>query len=71
LVSIVNSLPKQDVAFESLTEKIDTSTPTEQLILHILAALDGEERLLIRRERTMVGLVVARKRGHIGGDLLF
>jgi DNA invertase Pin-like site-specific DNA recombinase len=28
LVSIVTSLPKQDVAFESLTEKIDTSTPT-------------------------------------------
>jgi DNA invertase Pin-like site-specific DNA recombinase len=66
LVSIVNNLPKLEVAFESLTEKIDTSTTTGQLIFHIFAALADYERTLIR-ERTMAGLAAARKRGNIGG----
>jgi len=66
LVSIVNSLPKLEVAFESLTEKIDTTTTTGQLIFHIFTALADYERTLIR-ERTMAGLAAARKQGNIGG----
>ncbi len=54
------------MAFVSLTEQIDTSTPGGRLIFHVFGALAGFEHALIR-ERTQAGLAAARARGRTGG----
>ena len=54
------------MAFESLTERIETSSASGKLIFHVFAALAEFERNLIR-ERTKAGLAAARVRGRVGG----
>jgi DNA invertase Pin-like site-specific DNA recombinase len=66
LVGIVADLEKRGVGFESITEKIDTSSATGRLTFHVFAALAEFERNLIR-ERTRAGLDAARARGRLGG----
>lgn len=66
LVSIVNDLKGRGVEFDSLTERIDTTSPTGELIFHIFASLAQFERNLMR-ERTIAGLNAARARGRRGG----
>lgn len=66
LVQIVAELEQKGVAFESLTEKIETSSAAGKLVFHVFAALAEFERNLIR-ERTNAGLVAARARGRKGG----
>src|SRR5215471_16526899 len=50
------------VAFRSLTEEINTTTPGGKLTFHIFAALAEFERALII-ERTREGMKAARARG--------
>ena len=66
LIDIVTNLEDRDISFCSLTEKIDTSTPSGQLIFHIFGALSQFERQLIR-ERVNAGLASAKARGRVGG----
>jgi DNA invertase Pin-like site-specific DNA recombinase len=66
LLETVNALEQRGVAFVSLTENIDTSTPGGRLVFHVFGALAEFERDLIR-ERTMAGLAAARARGRTGG----
>jgi len=66
LIETVTKLQQQGVAFQSITENIDTATATGQLVFHIFGALAEFERNLIR-ERTMAGLEAARARGRLGG----
>src|SRR3954453_21596338 len=66
LIELVNRLASQQIAFRSITENIDTSTATGQLVFHIFGALAEFERNLIK-ERTIAGLVAARARGKSGG----
>lgn len=66
LIRIVTELEQRNIAFESLTEKIDTASATGKLVFHVFAALAEFERNLIR-ERTQAGLVAARARGRNGG----
>ena len=66
LVQIVGELEKKGVAFESLTERIETGSAAGKLIFHVFAALAEFERNLIR-ERTHAGLAAARARGRKGG----
>ncbi len=66
LIETVNRLQQQNTAFKSITENIDTSTATGQLVFHIFGALAEFERNLIR-ERTIAGLEAARARGRLGG----
>ena len=66
LIDTVQALEAGGVAFRSLTESIDTSTPGGKLIFHVFGALAEFERDLIR-ERTMAGLAAARARGRSGG----
>jgi DNA invertase Pin-like site-specific DNA recombinase len=54
------------VAFCSLTEAIDTTTPGRRLVFHLFGALGQFERDLIQ-ERTRAGLVTAATRGRKGG----
>ena len=66
LVQIVAELEQRGVAFESLTEKIETDSAAGRLVFHVFAALSEFERNLIR-ERTQAGLAAARARGRAGG----
>ncbi len=66
LIEAVQTLESRGVAFRSMTESIDTSTPGGKLIFHVFGALAEFERDLIR-ERTLAGLAAARARGRTGG----
>jgi len=66
LLSIVNTLKDKQVAFRSLTEGMDTTTVSGELLFHVFGALAQYERALIR-ERVVAGLAAARHRGRIGG----
>ena len=66
LVRIVAELEQRGIGFESLTEKIETSTAAGRLVFHVFAALAEFERNIIR-ERTKAGLAAARARGRSGG----
>ena len=48
LLSIVNSLKDKQVAFRSLTEGMDTTTASGELLFHVFEALAQYERSLIR-----------------------
>lgn len=52
--------------FKSLTEGMDTITPSGELLFHMFGALAQYERALIR-ERVMAGLEVANRRGRKEG----
>lgn len=62
LLGHMNDLEKRQVAFRSLTEGIDTRTPTGKLLLHVIGALAQFERDLIV-ERTRAGIAEHRARG--------
>ncbi len=66
LIETLTGLHEKGIEFKSLTENIDTSTPTGMLMFHLIGALAEFERNLIR-ERTNAGLEAARARGHMGG----
>jgi len=66
LVELVESLQAQGVQFRSLTDAIDTSTPSGRFFFHVMASLAQMERELIA-ERTKAGLAAARKAGRVGG----
>jgi DNA invertase Pin-like site-specific DNA recombinase len=66
LVDLVGQLHKQDVQFKSLTDAIDTGTPSGRFFFHVMASLAEMERELTV-ERTRAGLEVARQLGRTGG----
>jgi DNA invertase Pin-like site-specific DNA recombinase len=66
LIEMIQKLEKRGVGFQSLTEKIDTTTAGGRLIFHLFGALAEFERDLIR-ERVQAGLKSARARGRKGG----
>lgn len=66
LLATVTGLKERGIAFRSLTEQIDTTTPQGELLFHIFGALAQFERVLIQ-ERVQAGLAAARRRGRCGG----
>jgi DNA invertase Pin-like site-specific DNA recombinase len=66
LVELVSALHKQNVQFKSLTDSIDTGTPSGRFFFHVMASLAEMERDLIV-ERTRAGLDIARQLGRKGG----
>lgn len=66
LIELVDKFKSLKVQFISLTENIDTSSPSGELIFHIFASIAQFERSLIV-ERTKAGLASARRRGIKGG----
>lgn len=65
LQSLINSiefLKEHNVNFVSVTDHIETTTPTGKLLFHIIGALAEFERSLIR-ERTKIGMDRARRNG--------
>ena len=66
LVDLVGQLHRQGVHFKSLTDAIDTGTPSGRFFFHVMASLAEMERELTG-ERTRAGLEVARQLGRKGG----
>jgi DNA invertase Pin-like site-specific DNA recombinase len=66
LLATVNSLKERGVAFRSLTEQMDTTTPQGEFLFHVFGALAQFERSLTQ-ERVRAGLAAARRRGRRGG----
>nr|WP_143048482.1 recombinase family protein [Pseudomonas sp. Snoq117.2] len=66
LVRIVDELAARGVAFESLSEKIDTSTAQGRMFFGFMAAMAQYQRDVIS-ENTLAGLKAARARGRNGG----
>jgi DNA invertase Pin-like site-specific DNA recombinase len=66
LLSTVNDLKLRGIAFRSLTEQMDTTTPQGEFLFHVFGALAQFERSLIQ-ERVQAGLAAARRRGRRGG----
>jgi DNA invertase Pin-like site-specific DNA recombinase len=66
LLGIVNTLKERQVAFRSLTEGMDTTTASGELLFHVFGALAQYERALIQ-ERVVAGLAAAKRRGRVGG----
>jgi DNA invertase Pin-like site-specific DNA recombinase len=66
LLTIVKTLQERQVAFRSLTEALDTTTPSGEFLFHVFGALAQYERALTH-ERVMAGLAAAKRRGRRGG----
>jgi len=66
LVDLVGELHKQGIQFKSLTDAIDTGTPSGRFFFHVMASLAEMERELTV-ERTRAGLEIAKQLGRRGG----
>lgn len=66
LVQTVVELEQQGVRFESLSEKIETSSAAGKPVVQVFAALAEFQRNVVR-ERAHAGLSAARARGRAGG----
>src|ERR1700676_2578762 len=66
LIEMAERLQQRGIAFRSLTENIDTSTPSGRFLFNILGALSSMEKEILV-ERTRAGLQAAAKRGRRGG----
>lgn len=66
VINTVHQLGERGIAFRSLTEGFDTTTPGGEFLFHIMSALAQMERSMII-ERTQAGLEAARRQGRFGG----
>lgn len=66
LAEMILDFKERGIDFESLDNKIDTSTPMGMLMFNICAAFSEMERELIR-ERVQAGVDAARAKGRVGG----
>ncbi|MDA3807943.1 MAG: recombinase family protein [Thiomicrorhabdus sp.] len=66
LIDLVGDLEAKGIHFRSITDGVDTSTPSGRFFFHVMASLAQMERELLV-ERTKAGLTAARERGRVGG----
>jgi DNA invertase Pin-like site-specific DNA recombinase len=66
LIDTTAMLNERGVELYSLTENINTTTPSGKLTFHFFAALAEFERDVLR-QRVNAGLKAARRRGRVGG----
>lgn len=62
LIAMLDDLRERGIGFQSLTEAIDTKTPTGRAMWQMIGVLAELERSLII-ERTRAGMAAARRRG--------
>jgi DNA invertase Pin-like site-specific DNA recombinase len=66
LVNAIAELEAWHIAFVSLRDNLDLSTPSGRLMLHVVAAMAEFERALIQ-ERVRAGIARARRNGKLHG----
>ena len=66
MLLILDKIETVGAGFRSLTEAIDTTTPSGRMMMQMLGSFAEFERAIVR-ERTMAGLQAARERGRKGG----
>lgn len=66
LIDLSDDLGRRGVGLRSLTESIDTSSPSGRFLFNVLASL-GQMEVELLRERTRAGLRAAAARGRKGG----
>lgn len=66
LLSLIQEFQNRNVTFRSLTEVVDTSTPSGKFLVTILCAVAEMERNILI-QRTKAGIEAARLRGRVGG----
>ena len=66
LLFLMERVNKAGAGFRSITEAIDTTTPSGRMLMALLASFAEFEREMIA-ERTKAGLEYARSEGRIGG----
>ena len=66
LIDLVNQLHQKEINFKSITDNVDTSTPSGRFFFHVMASLAQMERELMA-ERTKAGLAAAKAKGRVGG----
>ena len=67
LLEVIDDLQKRGISFRSLSDPIDTTSPQGRFTLQILGSVAEFERALIR-ERTLAGMIVAKKNGKVSGN---
>lgn len=67
LLEVIDRVAAAGARFRSLSDPIDTGSPTGRLVLQVIGAIAEFERNLIS-ERTKAGLAVARARGRAPGN---
>jgi len=66
LLLILDEVERAGAGFRSLTENIDSTTPSGRMMMHMLGSFAEFEREMVR-ERTQAGLRAARAQGRGGG----
>jgi DNA invertase Pin-like site-specific DNA recombinase len=66
LIQFTQDVDERGIQFHSLTEGIDTTTASGELLFNSMGSLAQFEHALIK-ERTQAGLAAARAKGRIGG----
>lgn len=66
LLTLIEGFSKRNIKFVSLTEDIDTSSPTGQFLVNVICSLAELERNILIM-RTKAGLEAAHSRGRFGG----
>lgn len=66
LLNLIEEFKRRQITFRSLTEVIDTGTPTGAFLVTVLCALAQMERSILI-QRTRAGLAAAKERGRISG----
>lgn len=66
LLAVMERIDSVGCGFKSLTEPVDTTTPAGRMMMQIIGAFAEFEKAILR-ERTMVGLSEAKKKGRVGG----
>lgn len=66
LLGVIEDLKQRGVGFESLHDRVDTTSATGRLVFHILAVIAEFERELTQ-ERIQAGIASKKARGHRWG----
>jgi DNA invertase Pin-like site-specific DNA recombinase len=66
VLTLMERIQERKAGFRSLTESIDTTTPAGRMMMQMVGAFAEFERAMLK-ERTLAGIVAARKQGRVGG----
>ncbi|SED88635.1 Site-specific DNA recombinase [Arthrobacter alpinus] len=66
LLGVIEALNAGGIQFKSISDALDTTSPSGKLMFSVVGSFAQFEKEL-NRERTMAGLVSARERGRMGG----